>query len=139
LPYGDLDTPAQAASAAQAVPVAKAPPVTKPEKVSAASASDDRADSESVVDEFFVNNVEEIRQAAAESRVLLEKPIDSQNQCVLWVQGTVFPALREAGAKPANKVLDLDGITVWRMVTTDGPVTATCSGPDRKFVLQSHF
>ena len=64
LPGGDLDTPAQAASAAQAVPVAKAPPVTKPEKVSAASASDNRADSESVVDEFFVNNVEEIRQAA---------------------------------------------------------------------------
>ena len=77
--------------------------------------------------------------AAAESRVLLEKPVDSQNQCVVWVQQTVFPALRAAGAEPANKVLDLDGITVWRLVTTDGPVTATCSGPDRKFVLQSHY
>ena len=76
--------------------------------------------------------------ASAGSRVLLENAIESQNQCVVWVQGTVLPALRAAGAQPANKVLDLDGITVWRLVTTDGPVTATCSGPDRKFVLQSH-
>ena len=46
------------------MPAAKAPPVKKPEKVVAASASDDRADSESVVDEFIVSNTEEIRQAA---------------------------------------------------------------------------
>ena len=63
-PYGDLDTPAQAAPTGQAVPVAKAPPVKKPEKVVAASPSNNRAGSKSFVDEFIVNNMEEIRQAA---------------------------------------------------------------------------